>query len=133
MVPGFTASSSSGSDSSIAPIQAMTQHRPRVDPRRRMSIREQRKVRRKQPTSSAVRTLEIDNDAVAKRQKLMAWLPIFHEADVNVNRDAHEMVVLAVMPDDQGQWTQWVIDWSGSTTEPRVEFSSTHRKCMRVS
>ena len=25
--------------------------------------------------------------------------------------DAHRLVVLAAMPDDQGKWTQWVIDW----------------------
>ena len=25
--------------------------------------------------------------------------------------DAHNLVVLAAMPDDQGQWTQRVIDW----------------------
>ena len=25
--------------------------------------------------------------------------------------DAHKLVVLAAMPDDQGKWTQRVIDW----------------------
>ena len=29
----------------------------------------------------------------------------------DVNMDAHKLVVLAAMPDDQGQWTQLVIDW----------------------
>ena len=38
-------------------------------------------------------------------------MPILHETDVDVNVDAHKIVVLAVMPDDQGQWTQRVIDW----------------------
>ena len=64
-----------------------------------------------QPTSSAVRTLEAEDDGSAKRQRLMAWMPILHETDVDVNVDAHKMVVLAAMPDDQGQWTQRVIDW----------------------
>ena len=30
---------------------------------------------------------------------------------LGVNTDAHELVVLAAMPDDQGKWTQRVIDW----------------------
>ena len=64
-----------------------------------------------QPTSSAVRTLETEDDASAKRQRLMAGLPILHETDVDVNVDAHKLVVLAAMPDDHGQWTQRVIDW----------------------
>ena len=34
-----------------------------------------------------------------------------HETDVDVNVNAHKLVVLAAMPDDQGQWTQRVIDW----------------------
>ena len=38
-------------------------------------------------------------------------MPILHETDVDVNMDAHELVVLAAMPDDQGKWTQRVIDW----------------------
>ena len=38
-------------------------------------------------------------------------MPILHETDVDVNMDAHKLVVLAAMPDDQGQWTQRVIDW----------------------
>ena len=36
---------------------------------------------------------------------------MLHETDVDVNMDAHKFVVLAAMPDDQGQWTQRVIDW----------------------
>ena len=64
-----------------------------------------------QPTSSAVRTLEAEDDASAKRQKVIAGMPILHETDVDVNVDAHEMVVVAAMPDDRGQWTQRVIDW----------------------
>ena len=60
-----------------------------------------------QPTSSVVRTM----DTSAKRQKLMAGVPILHETDVDVNMDAHKLVVLAAMPDDQGKWTQRVIDW----------------------
>ena len=64
-----------------------------------------------QPTSSVVRTLETEDDGSAKRQRLMAGMPILHETDVDVNVDAHKMVVLAAMPDDQGQWTQRVIDW----------------------
>ena len=64
-----------------------------------------------QPTSSAVRTLEAEDDGSAKRQRLMAGMPILHETDVDVNVDAHKLVVLAAMPDDQGQWTQRVIDW----------------------
>ena len=38
-------------------------------------------------------------------------MPILRENDVDVNVDAQKMVVLAAMPDDQGQWTQRVIDW----------------------
>ena len=39
-------------------------------------------------------------------------MPILHETDdVDVNVDAHKLVVLAAIPDDQGQWTQRVIDW----------------------
>ena len=64
-----------------------------------------------QPTSSAVRTLEAEDDASGKRQKVMAGMPILHEPDVDVNVDAHKMVVLAAMPDDREQWTQRVIDW----------------------
>ena len=41
----------------------------------------------------------------------MAGMPILFETDVDVNMDAHNLVVLAAMPDDQGQWTQRVIDW----------------------
>ena len=64
-----------------------------------------------QPTSSAVRTLEAEDDGSAKRQRLMAGMPILHETDVDVNVDVDKLVVLAAMPDDQGQWTQRVIDW----------------------
>ena len=64
-----------------------------------------------QPTSSVVRTLEAEDDTSAKRQKLMAGMPILHETDVDVNMDAHKLVVLAAMPDDQRKWTQRVIDW----------------------
>ena len=61
------------------------------------------------PTSSAVRTLETEDDASAKRQRLMAGMPSTSDVDVNV--DAHKMVVLAAMPDGQGQCAQRVIDW----------------------
>ena len=64
-----------------------------------------------QPTSSVVRTLEAEDDTSAKRQRLMAGMPILHESDVDVNVDAHKLVVLTTMPDDQGQWSQQVIDW----------------------
>ena len=63
-----------------------------------------------QPTSSVVRTMEAEDGMSAKRQKLMAGMPILHETDVDVNMDAHKLVVLAAMPDDQGKWTQRVID-----------------------
>ena len=52
-----------------------------------------------------------EDDTSAKRQRLVAGMPILHETDVDVNMDAHKLVVLAAMPDDQGQWTQRVIDW----------------------
>ena len=64
-----------------------------------------------QVTSSVVRTLETEDDGSAKRQRLMAGMPILHETDVDVNVDAHKLVVLAAMSNDQGQWTQRVIDW----------------------
>ena len=64
-----------------------------------------------QPTSSVVRTFETEDDGSAKCQRLMAGMPILHETDVDVNVDAHKMVVLAAIPDDRGQWTQRVIDW----------------------
>ena len=64
-----------------------------------------------QPTCSVVRTLETEDDGSAKCQRLMAGMPILHETDVDVNVDAHKMVVLAAIPDDRGQWTQRVIDW----------------------
>ena len=38
-------------------------------------------------------------------------MQILDETDVDVDVDAHKMVVLAAMPDDRGQWTQRVIDW----------------------
>ena len=64
-----------------------------------------------QPTSSVIRTLEVEDDGSAKRQRLTAGVPILHETDADVNMDAHKLVVVAAMPDDQGQWTQRVIDW----------------------
>ena len=64
-----------------------------------------------QPTSSVVRTLEAEDDTSAKGQKLMAGMPILHETDVDVSMDAHKLVVLAAMPNDQGKWTHRVIDW----------------------
>ena len=64
-----------------------------------------------QPTSSVVRTMEAQDNTSAKRQKLMVGMPILHETDVDVNMDAHKLVVVAAMPDDQGKWTKWVIDW----------------------
>ena len=64
----------------------------------------------RQPTSSLVRTLDAEDDTSAKRQKLMAAMPILHETDVDVNVDAHKLIVLASMPDDQGKWTQRVIE-----------------------
>ena len=62
----------------------------------------------RQPTSSLVRTLEAEDDT---SQRLMAGMPILHEIDVDVNMDAHKLVALAAMPDDEGQLTQRVIDW----------------------
>ena len=56
-------------------------------------------------------TMEAEGDTSAKRQKLMAGMPILHETDVDVNMDAHRLILLAAMPDDQGKWTQRVIDW----------------------
>ena len=58
-----------------------------------------------------VRTLKTEDDGSAKSQRLMAGMPLLHETDVDVNVDAHRMVFLAAMPDYQGQWTRWVIDW----------------------
>ena len=52
-----------------------------------------------------------EEDTSAKRQKLMAGMPILHETDVDDNMDAHKLVDVAAMPDDQGKWTQRVIDW----------------------
>ena len=62
-------------------------------------------------TSSVVRTLEAEDDARSKRQKVLAGMPILHQTDVHVNVDAHKLFVLSAMPDDQGQWTQRVSDW----------------------
>ena len=76
--------------------------------------------------------MEAGDDASAKRQKLMAGMPILHETDVDVNVDTHKMVVLAAMPDDQGQWTQRVIDCGTSNTEIMVETCLTHRSAERV-
>ena len=60
-------------------------------------------------------------------------MPILHETDVDVNVDAHKMVVSAAMPDDQGQWTQRVIVWDkkyyGAKSGTLLE---SHRKCTRV-
>ena len=57
-----------------------------------------------QQTSSVVRAFETEDDASAKHQRLMAGMSILHETDVDVNVGSHKMVVLAAMPDDQGQW-----------------------------
>ena len=81
------------------------------DPRRRMPTWKAAESSAAQPTNSVIRTLEAEDDTSAKRQKLMAGMPILHETDVDVNMDAHKLVVLAAMHDDQGQWTQRVIDW----------------------
>ena len=64
-----------------------------------------------QPTTSVVRTLEAEDDTSAKRRRLMAGMRILRETGVDVNMDTHKLVVLAPMPDDQGQRTQRVIDW----------------------
>ena len=56
-------------------------------------------------------------------------MPILHDTGVDVKVDARKMVVLAAMPDDQGQWTQRVIDWDNEYYG--VELCSTHRKCLR--
>ena len=61
--------------------------------------------------SSAAQPTSSEDDGSAKRQRLMAGMPILHETDVDVNVDAHKLVVMVAMPDDQGQWTQRVIDW----------------------
>ena len=50
-----------------------------------------------QPPSSVVRTLEAEDDTSAKRQRLMAGVPILHETDVDVNMDARTLVVLAAI------------------------------------
>ena len=90
------------------PVQAVAQHRLRVDPRRRMSTWEQQKVLQ---TADEFRGSDVGDDASAKCQRFMAGMPILHETDVDVDVDAHEMVVLAAMPDGQGEWTQRFIDW----------------------
>ena len=57
-----------------------------------------------QPTSPVVRTLVVEDGASAKRQRLMAGMPILHETDVDVTVDAYKMDVLSAMPDDHEQW-----------------------------
>ena len=95
------------------PVRALAQHRRRVDPRRRMPTWKLQRVRQdsRRVLWSVVRTLEAEDDTSAKRQKLMASMPILHETDVDVNMDAHKLVVMAAMPDGPGKWTQQVIDW----------------------
>ena len=80
-----------------------------------------------QPTSSAVRTLETEDGGSAKRQRLMASMPILHESDVDVNVDAFKTIVSAAMPDNRGSLTG-----TRSTMELRAETCLTHRRCMRV-
>ena len=87
------------------PFQAVAQQQLRVDPR---GAAESSAA---QPTSSAVRTLETEDDGSAKCHSLMPGMPILHETDVDVNVDPHKLVVLAAVSYDQGQWTQRVIDW----------------------
>ena len=55
--------------------------------------------------------LEAEDDASAKRQKVLTGMPILHESDVDVNVDAHKMLVMAAMPDDREQWSQRVVGW----------------------
>ena len=64
-----------------------------------------------QPTNSVVRTLEAEDDTSEKRERLMAGVPTLHQTDENFDVDAHKMVVVVAMPDDQGEGTQRVIDW----------------------
>ena len=80
-------------------VRAVAQHRRQVDPRRRM------------PTWKLQSSAGQPTSYVKKRQKLMAGMPILHETDVDDNMDAHKLVDVAAMPDDQGKWTQRVIDW----------------------
>ena len=61
--------------------------------------------------SSAAQPTSSQDDASAKRLRLVAGMPILHDTDVDVNVDAHKLVVLAAMPGDQGQWTPRVVDW----------------------
>ena len=75
--------------------------------------------------------MEAEDNTSAKRQKLMAGMPILHETDVDVNMDAHRLVVLAAMPDDQGKWTQRVIDWDKKYYGAKSGTCLTHRRCMR--
>ena len=76
--------------------------------------------------------METEDNTSAKRQKLVAGMPILHETDVDVNTDAHKLVVLVAVPDDQGKWTQRVIDWDkkyyGAKSGTLLD---THRTCMR--
>ena len=85
-----------------------------------------------QPTSSVVRTLEAEDDTSAKRQRLMDGMPILHETDVDVNMDAHKLVVLAAMLDDQGQWTQRVIDWDKKYYGAKSGNLLDTQKCLKV-
>ena len=79
-----------------------------------------------QPTSSVVRTLEAEDDASAKRKRLMAGMPILHETDLEVSVDAHRMVVIR-NSGPSGRLTR-----TRDSSEPRVEPCLTHRRCMRV-
>ena len=54
-------------------------------------------------------------------------MPILHETVEDVNMDAHKLLVLVAMPDDQGQWTQRVTDW-----DKKHYGAKTHRRCMKV-
>ena len=93
-----------------------------------------------QRTSSVVPTLEAGDDGSAKRQRLMAGMPGLHETDVDVNVDAHKFVVLAAMPDDQGRWTQRVIDWdkkyfgarSGTLLDPQKVYEGRLRELANI-
>ena len=74
-----------------------------------------------QPTSSVVRTLEAEDHTSAKRLRLMAGMPILHETDVDVNTDAHKLVVLAATPTTKDSGLSGSMIGTGNTTEPRVE------------
>ena len=93
-----------------------------------------------QPTSSAVRTLGTEDDGSEKRQRFMAGMPILHEIDVDANVDAHKLVVLSAMPDDQEQWAQRVIDWdkkyygakSGTLLDPQKVYEGRLRERANI-